>query len=160
MTWAPAFGWCAVVVVFAALSNTWNGHDPGWYAGLRRPSFQPPDVVFGVMWPLNFALLLLVGVTVVRTAPRAAAWTATGVLAVSVALALGWAWSFYVPHALVRAAVCLAAAAVLTWVLVAVVARIALWGGLVLVPYAAWLSVATALSVSYARSADATAAQP
>jgi len=152
-SWAPTLAWCALVVVFAALANAWNGHDPGWYAGLRRPSFQPPDVVFGVMWPLNFALLLLVGLAVVRTATPAAAWTATGVLAVSVCLALGWAWSFYVPHALVAAATCLAAAAVLTWVLVAVVARIELWGGLALLPYAVWLSVATALSVAYVRLA-------
>lgn len=150
-TWAPTLTWCALVVALAALSNVWNGHDPGWYAGLRRPSFQPPDVVFAVVWPLNFALLLLVGLTVLRTAPRGQAWTATGVLAVSVALALGWAWTFYVPHALSAAALCLAAAAALTWVLVAVVARIEAWGGLVLLPYAAWLSVATALSVAYAR---------
>jgi translocator protein len=150
-TWAPTLAWCALVAAFAALANAWNGHDPGWYAGLRRPSFQPPDVVFAVMWPLNFGLLLLVGLTVVRTAPRADAWTATGVLALSVALALGWAWTFYVPHALVAAAACLAGATVLTWLLVAVVAGVEAWGGLALVHYAGWLTVATALSVSYAR---------
>lgn len=150
-TWAPTLAWCALVVAFAALANTWNGHDPGWYAALRRPSFQPPDVVFAVMWPLNFALLLVVGLAVVRTATPTAAWAATGVLAVSVSLALGWAWFFYVPHALVAAAACLFAAAALTWVLVAVVGRIEAWGGWALAPYAVWLSVATALSVAYAR---------
>jgi benzodiazapine receptor len=108
--WAPTLTWCALVVVFAALSNVWNGHDPGWYASLSRPSFQPPDVVFGLMWPLNFLLLLVVGLTAVRTAPTGAAWTATGVLAVSVALALGWAWLFYVPHSLAPAAASLAGA--------------------------------------------------
>lgn len=149
--WAPTLTWCALVVVFAALSNVWNGHDPGWYASLARPSFQPPDVVFGVMWPLNFLLLLVAGLTAVRTAPAGAAWTATAVLAVSVALALGWAWLFYVPHRLGPAAVSLAGAALLTWVLVVVVARIEWWGGLLLAPYALWLSVATALSVAYAR---------
>jgi benzodiazapine receptor len=151
-TWAPTLTWCALVVVFAALSNVWNGHDPGWYASLSRPSFQPPDVVFGVMWPLNFMLLLVVGLTAVRTAPSGAAWAATGVLAASVALALGWAWLFYVPHSLGPAAACLAGAALLTWVLVVVVARVEWWGGLLLVPYALWLSVATALSVAYART--------
>lgn len=64
-TWAPTLTWCALLVIFAALSNVWNGHDPGWYASL----------------------------------------------------ALGWAYSFYVPHSLVGAAACLAGAAVLTWVL-------------------------------------------
>ncbi|GAB3022683.1 tryptophan-rich sensory protein [Nocardioides flavus (ex Wang et al. 2016)] len=149
--WAPVLTWCVLVVAFAALSNVWNGHDPGWYASLARPSFQPPDVVFAVMWPLNFALLLVVGLGVVRTASAGPAWVATGVLAASVALALGWAWLFYVPHALAPAAASLTGAAVLTWALVVVVGRVEAWGGLLLTPYALWLSVATALSVAYAR---------
>lgn len=149
--WLPTLTWCALVVVFAALANVWNAHDRGWYAELRRPFFQPPDAVFAVMWPLNFALLLLVGVTAVRTAPTGVAWTATGVLAGSVVLALGWAWLFYVPHRLGVAAACLAGATVLTWVLLVVVSRTEVWAGLVLAPYALWLSVATALSVAYTR---------
>lgn len=149
--WAPTLTWCVLVVVFAGLANAWNGHDPGWYASLERPALQPPDVVFAVMWPLNFALLLVVGATAVRTAPTGPAWVATGVLAVSVALALGWAWLFYVTHSLVPAAASLAGAALLTWVLVVVVGRIEVWGGLLLTPYALWLTVATTLSVAYAR---------
>ena len=35
-TWAPTLSWCALVVVFAAMSNVWNGHEPGWYASLAR----------------------------------------------------------------------------------------------------------------------------
>lgn len=150
--WAPTLAWCALVVVFAVLANAWNGHDPGWYDALPRPSVQPPDLVFAVMWPLSFLLLLGVGVTSVRTAPSGAAWTATALLGVSVVLALGWAWLFYVPHHLGLAAACLAGAAVLTWVLLGVVAGLEPWGALALAPYALWLSVATALSVAYARS--------
>ena len=149
--WLPTLAWCALVVVFAALANVWNGHDRGWYAELRRPFFQPPDVVFAVMWPLNFALLLLVGVTAVRTSPTDVAWTATGVLAGSVVLALGWAWLFYVPHLLGAAAACLAGATVLTWVLLVVVFQTEVGAGVVLAPYALWLSVATALAVAYVR---------
>jgi translocator protein len=150
-TWLPTATWVVLVVVFASLATVWNSHDPGWYAALERPSYQPPDVVFAVMWPLNFALLLVAGIGSVRTAPPQVAWPAVGVLAVSVALALGWAWLFYVPHLLGPAAGCLAAATALTWVLVVLVGRGDTWAGLVLVPYATWLSVATALSVAYAR---------
>ena len=149
--WLPALVWCALVAVFAGLANLWNAHDPGWYDALARPPFQPPDVVFGVMWPLNFLLLLIVGLTSIRTAPTDIAWTATAVLAVSVVLALGWARLFYVPHQLGAAAACLAGAAVLTWILLVLVARHETWAGLLLLPYALWLSVATALSVAYAR---------
>lgn len=152
--WVPALVWSATVVLYAVLANAWNGRDPGWYAALPKPSFQPPDVVFGVMWPLNFLLLLVVGLTAVRTATATQAWTATAVLAVSVVLALGWAWLFYVPpHRLAPAAAALAGAAVLTWALVVVVGAIEVWGALVLLPYALWLSVATALGFAYARPA-------
>lgn len=149
--WAPTLVWCTLGVVFAGLANAWNAHDPGWYASLERPSFQPPEVVFGVMWPLNFLLLLVVGLTSVRAAPADVSWPATGVLAVSVVLALGWAWLFYVPHHLAAAAVCLAGATVVTWLLLAVVGRNEAWAALLLAPYALWLTVATALSVAYAR---------
>jgi tryptophan-rich sensory protein len=47
--------------------------------------------------------------------------------------------------------VCLAAAAVLTWVLLGLVARSVPWAGVALLPYAGWLSTATALSVQYSR---------
>jgi tryptophan-rich sensory protein len=147
----PALAWCALVVVLAVLANVWNSHDPGWYAALRKPSFQPPDAVFGLMWPLSFALLLVVGIASVRTAAPGSAWTATGVLAVSVVLELGWAWLFYVPHRLAAAAACLAGAALVTWLLLGIVAGTDAWAGLLLLPYALWLSVATALSVAYAR---------
>jgi tryptophan-rich sensory protein len=147
--WATA-AWVAVVIAYAGLSSVWTAHDPGWYARLAKPSFQPPDVVFGIMWPLNFAALLVVGVWFTRAVPTSA-WPATGVLAASVVAALAWAWLFYLPHRITAATVCLAVAAVLTWVLVALVARSLPWAAVALVPYAAWLGVATALSVQYAR---------
>lgn len=149
--WAATVAWVAVVIVYAALSSTWTAHEPGWYARLAKPSFQPPDVVFGIMWPLNFLALLVVGVWFTRSSAADDVWVATTVLAASVCVALAWAWLFYVPHRIGPATVALALAAVLTWVLVAVVARSLPWAGVVLLPYGVWLSVATALSIQYAR---------
>ncbi len=148
--WATG-AWLVVVVVYAGLSSVWTGHEPGWYAALEKPSFQPPDLVFAVIWPLNFVALFAVGVWFTRVVEPGVAWRATLVLAVSVVAALGWAWLFYVPHRLSVAALCLVLAAVLTWVLVGLVARSLPVAGLALTPYAAWLSVAAALSVAYAR---------
>ena len=39
--WATG-AWLVLVVGYAVLSMMWTGYDPGWYAGLVRPSFQPP----------------------------------------------------------------------------------------------------------------------
>ena len=149
--WLATVAWVAVVLLYAALSSVWTAHDPGWYARLAKPSFQPPDVVFGVVWPLNFLALLGVGVWFTRSPASTGVWPATLVLAASVVAALAWAWLFYVPHRIGAATVALAVAAVLTWVLVALVARSLPWAGVVLAPYAVWLSVATALSVQYPR---------
>jgi tryptophan-rich sensory protein len=143
--------WVVLVAGYAVLSTVWIGHDPGWYAGLARPSFQPPDLVFGVIWPLNFLALFSVGVWFTRSVGDATAWRATVVLGTSVVGALAWAWLFYVPHRLGAATLCLATAAVLTWVLVGLVARSVPWAGLVLLPYGVWLSIAAALSLQYSR---------
>lgn len=151
--WLPTLAWVVVVVVYAVLANAWNRRDPGWYDALPRPSFQPPDVVFAVVWPLNFLVMLVAGVWFTRSQDAATSWTAVGVFSLSVVAALGWAWLFYVPHRLTAAAVSLAVGSALTWCLVAFVAASLVWAGVLLVPYAVWLLVATALAVQYARTA-------
>lgn len=144
-----ATGFLATVVVYAALSGLWVSADQGWYARLPKPPWQPPDVVFGVIWPLNFLALGVAGVWLARQAPDRAT-PVLGVLVVSVAFALGWAYLFYVPHALTGAALALSAAAVLTWVVLMMSARLVPWTGLVLTPYAIWVSLATSLAWWYA----------
>lgn len=156
-SWLPTGAWVVLVLTYAVLANLWNSHDPRWYAGLQRPTFQPPDAVFAVMWPLSFALLLGVGVWFTRAVATDEAWTAVGLLSASVAAALAWAWLFYVPHRLALASLALAVATLLTWCVVALVARSLPWAGLTLVPYAGWLTVATALSVQYSRTEGRTA---
>ena len=149
--WFLAAGFVAVVAVFAVGSQVWVSSDPDWYDSLVKPSFQPPDLVFGIIWPLNFLALLAVGVGVAVTQPTRTGATALGLLVVAVVFSLSWAYLFYGPHALGAAAWCLLASAVATWCLVgylAVRAGVA-WGAGLLV-FAGWLSVATALAFGYA----------
>ncbi|MEO7422800.1 MAG: TspO/MBR family protein [Ornithinibacter sp.] len=141
------------VLSYAVLSARWVSAEPGWYAMLRKPSWQPPPWVFGVVWPLNFLALGTAGWVIGVSRPIAESGVFLVVLAVSVVLALGWAWSFYVPHHLGSAALFLGGAAVLTWVLVVVAFTAVQWAGWALVPYAVWLSVAASLSVGYWRLA-------
>jgi benzodiazapine receptor len=149
--WLLAGGFVVVVVAYAALSNAWTSSAPGWYRGLSKPSWQPPDWVFGVIWPTNFLLLVGTGIAVALRATTGQALVVLGVLVVSVVAAVSWSYLFYSRHALGPAALALAVAAVLTWVLVALVVRaLGPWGA-VLVVYAVWMSLAAALSAAYAR---------
>ncbi len=140
-----------VVALYAVLSGRWVSADPGWYAALPKPPWQPPPWVFGVAWPLNFLALGVAGTAIAWTRPTGESVRFLAVLAASVVAALAWAHEFYVPHELGRAAVALAVAAVLTWVLVVVAGGSLAWTGWVLVPYALWMTVATSLSVGYWR---------
>lgn len=118
MTWTRTLTWLAVVVAYAGLSRLWTDTESAWYRSHTEPAWQPPDVVFGIIWPLNFLALAVVGVLVCRRAPAVAS-RALAVLAVSVVFSLGWSYLFSQAHALLAAAVSLVVAAALTWVLVA-----------------------------------------
>jgi tryptophan-rich sensory protein len=148
-TWLVGAGFLALVAAYAVLSQMWVSSDPGWYASLRKPPWQPPDVVFGVIWPMNFLALAVTGVVLARRAPTGGA-VVLAVLAVSIGLALGWAYLFYVPHALTPAALSLTASAALTWVVLVLAATAVWWLALVLLPYAVWLSLAASLAAWYA----------
>ena len=137
-------------VVFSGILVTTNS---AWYLALEQPPWQPPPWIFGLIWPYNFLALLVAGGVVTAQAPVGTAVAFALVLATSVALALGWAYLFYGPHALRWATVCLAAATVLTVALVIVAWTSRPWIGVILVPYQCWLIVATSLSWAYASQA-------
>lgn len=141
----------ALVIGYAVGSGIWVSANPGWYAGLVKPAWQPPDAVFGLIWPYNFIALAVVGVLVgQRGSPVAvASWLAAA--AASVACALLWAYLFYLPHELTASAVALAGAAVLTVALVAVTWSVTRGGAVALLPYLLWVCLAASLAFGYAR---------
>ncbi|MEY3132705.1 MAG: hypothetical protein RLZ29_1042 [Actinomycetota bacterium] len=139
-----------IVVAYAIGAGRWVSTDAGWYRSLVRPSWQPPDVVFGLIWPYNFVMLVVASWAVAAREQRVehAVWLVS--LALSVVAALTWAYQFYVPHALMTAGFALAAATLLTLPLIVVAFRVSLLLGVALVPYQLWLAVATSLAFGYA----------
>ena len=65
VTLAALFG------LYAVLAVRWTGAGSAWATTLVRPAWQPPGVVFGVVWPLNFIAMAVVGTAVtVGATPR------------------------------------------------------------------------------------------
>ncbi len=137
------------VVGYAVLSARWVGTDSGWYRSLEQPWWQPPPIVFGLIWPYNFLALIVVGVTLALNASTARNALFLAFLASSVACALVWAYQFYVPHNLTIASAALTAAAVLTIPLLVIAFSERIWMGVILVPYQIWLFLAASLSWGY-----------
>ena len=121
-----------------------------WYRSLQQPPWQPPDAVFGIIWPYNFAALIAAGIAVALSGSPTARTVWLIGLAVSVTAALAWARLFYVSHSLWPAAIALIAAAVLTVPIVVAAWQTRTWAGAILVPYNIWVALAASLSVGYA----------
>lgn len=150
--WRIAAAATAVVLVigYAAGSGRWVSTGSAWYLSLTQPAWQPPPAVFGLAWTYNFTALVVVGIGVSLTAIPARIGLFLVGLAVSIGLALAWAYLFYVPHALVPAAVALTLCAIATLIPVGVAFAERTWFGIVLVPYLLWLTIASSLSWGYA----------
>ena len=77
----------AIVVVYALGAGRWVSTDAGWYRSLVRPPWQPPDAVFGIIWPYNFVMLGVAGWAVAARESRAEQTVWLVSLALSVATA-------------------------------------------------------------------------
>jgi len=41
----------ALVLVYVVGSGLWVNTGDGWYRSLNKPTLQPPDFIFGLLWP-------------------------------------------------------------------------------------------------------------
>lgn len=151
MTWRIVA--CAIAVIaviaYAGLSGVWVSTDQGWYLSLDKPWWQPPPAVFGLIWPYNFAVLIGVGIVLALNAAPGKVVAFLVLLVVSVVFAVTWAYQFYVPHALIAAAVSLTLAALVTLPITVLAFTERWWAGALLVPYQVWLCLAASLSWGY-----------
>jgi tryptophan-rich sensory protein len=117
-----------------------------WYAGLVKPSFNPPNAVFGPVWTTLYVLMALAAWRVWRTGPAGGRRPALTLYAAQLALNLGWSLIFF---GLRQPGIALAEVAVL---LAAIIATgVAFWradrpAGLMMIPYAAWVAFASVLN--------------
>ena len=141
----------ALVLIYVIGSGLWVNTGDGWYRGLNQPAWQPPDFIFGIIWPYNFIVLGFAAVIVSNRLSAALVATYLTVFAITVACALTWAFQFYRPHNLEAASTALSCVAVLTFVLVVIASRASLPLALALLPYQVWVLIASFLSWTYAR---------
>ena len=138
-----------LVFIYAIGSGVWVSTSPGWYSTLVRPPWQPPDFIFGIIWPYNFVMLGIAAFNVAQSLNRNQTIIWLGFFAASVAAALTWAYQFYVPHNLSLAAIALVMAALLTLPVLYLTFKASLLIGLLLVPYQIWVIIASTLAWGY-----------
>ena len=140
----------AFVAIYAICSGRWVSTDAEWYRSLPRLTWQPPGFVFGIIWPYNFAMLVIATWIVASRPSNTSQMVWLVSLALSVIAALSWARLFFVSHSLLAAGFALVLATAFTIPLLVLAFRASPVLGFAFLPYQLWLAVATSLAFGYA----------
>jgi len=119
-----------------------------WYAGLVKPSFNPPDEVFGPVWTVLYVLMGVAAWRVWRSADRDTTRGPLTLFALQLAINLGWSVVFFGLHKIASAVatiVVLDVAVLVTMLAFRAVDQVA---ALLMLPYVAWVAFATLLNVA------------
>ena len=146
--WKPVLIGAGVAIFVAGLGGTLTDTGP-WYQNLRKPSWQPPDWLFGPAWTLIFALATVSAVHAWRNArSRAQREWVIGLFALNGFLNVLWSSLFFALRrpdwALIEV--------VFLWLSIllpiGVFWRLARPASLYLLPYLAWVGFAAILNLA------------
>jgi len=122
---------------------------PGWYAGLTKPSFNPPSWVFAPVWTALYAMMGLAAWLVYdKGFKRPEVKKALTVFAVQLLLNTLWSIVFFGAHQIFASVIVIVLLwAMILWTILVFrrISRAAAW---LLVPYILWVSFASILTVS------------
>lgn len=144
---AALVGW-----VFLCFSAAWIGSAftlpqiPTWYAQLNKPSFNPPNWIFGPVWSTLYLLMAVAAWLVWRRAGWSTARVALGLFCFQLMLNTVWSILFFGLESPATSAVDV----VLLWVTI-LATIIGFWrydrvAACLLVPYLAWVGFASVLN--------------
>jgi benzodiazapine receptor len=137
-------GWLVTSFAAAVIGSRFM---PGeWYAALAKPSWNPPNAIFGPVWTVLYVLMGVAAWLVWRRAGFGGAGAALGLFIVQLVLNALWSYLFFGQHRLDLALgdimalwVTILAVTVLFW-------RIDRVAGALLLPYLAWVGFASVLN--------------
>ena len=142
----------AIVIAGSLIGYASNsGFGNAWFDRLTKPSFMPAGWVFGVVWTTLYTMLGIALATVLNEPPSKRRSTAVALFAVQLALNFAWSPTFFggamIDAALVTILVMLALASATA----VAFARLRPLAGALMLPYLAWLCLATALNYEIGR---------
>jgi translocator protein len=146
--WLALAAWLGVVAA-VALVGSWATlpNIPTWYAGLAKPSFTPPNAVFGPVWTILYVMMAVAVWRIGGTADPARG-RAVALFCVQLALNAIWSPVFFGMQAPKPGLAVILGLLVMLAATFAVFWRIDRLAGLLLAPYLAWVCYASALNAA------------
>lgn len=141
-------GWLVASYAAAAIGGWASASAGTFYAELTRPTWAPPGWVFAPVWSILYALMGISAWLVWRAHGFTGARNALLLFVAQLAANALWTWLFFVWH---RGALAMAEI-VLLWVLIMMTIvlfrRLSRLAAALLLPYLAWVSFASALTLA------------
>lgn len=135
--------WIAMPLVTGGIGAIASANAPVFYRQLVQPSWAPPPSVFGPVWTTLFVLMGIAAFLVWR----ARGWSRILTLfVVHLAFNALWSWLFFAWHLGAGSFIEIVALWLMIAVLVVGFWRVRPLAGVLLVPYLAWVTFATALN--------------
>jgi benzodiazapine receptor len=117
-----------------------------WYAALSKPSWNPPNWLFGPVWSLLYLLMAISVWLVWQKEGFQAAIIPLGVFLLQLVLNAAWSWLFFGLHEMGIAFIEILALWVGILVCIILFWRIIPISGILLVPYLLWVTFASVLN--------------
>ncbi|RYD94016.1 MAG: tryptophan-rich sensory protein [Sphingobacteriales bacterium] len=122
---------------------------PGWYAGLKKPSFNPPNWLFAPVWTILYIMMGVASYLVwAKRDTKQTYYNARSMYVMSLVANFGWSFVFFSQHNL------FGGLAILFFLLIFIISSIvyfkkfsntAMW---LMVPYLVWVCFAALLNYS------------
>jgi len=140
------------VIAVALIGSHFSVMNRDWYYGLNKPSFQPPNWVFGAVWTVLFILAAISAILIWNTRPQTPLthWI-MALFALNGILNVLWSALFF-GSKLIYPAIWDAALLCLSTVAIIILAwPISRAGSILLIPYALWTAFATYLTYTISK---------
>ncbi|WP_406855559.1 TspO/MBR family protein [Alsobacter sp. KACC 23698] len=122
---------------------------PTWYAGLTKPSFNPPNWIFGPVWSVLYLMMAYAFWRILQTEPQTPGrGPAIVVFLAQLALNAFWSVAFFGMHNLLLGLVVVIAMEIAIVATIALFRRLDPPAGWILVPYACWVAFASVLNAA------------
>jgi len=119
-----------------------------WYPTLNKPSFNPPNWVFGPVWTALYVMMGVAAWRVWRAADRDTARGPLALFALQLAVNLGWSVAFFGLRNLGLAVAVIIVLDLLVLATALMFRRVDRFAEWVLIPYLAWIAFATILNIA------------
>jgi translocator protein len=121
----------------------------GWFATLQKPSWNPPNELFGPVWGVLFLLMAIAGWVVWKKVGIQNGKKPLSLFFIQMILNLSWSLTFFRFNSLSFALLVI----LLLWIAVGINVlmffQVRRSAGILMLPYWAWITFATALTYSY-----------